>query len=107
MKNHLAFSLDGRISKYSDIKYSIKLVDNATPVSLPPYHASPEKRQVIDKQLDKWFAQEAIQPSDTPWGAPVIVVYKNGKPRVCVNYQRVNNLSLSNEYPLPKQTDIL
>jgi hypothetical protein len=107
LKNHLAFSLDGRIRKYSNIKYSIKLVDEATPVSLPPYHASPEKREAIDKQLDKWFSQEAIQPSDSPWGAPVIVVYKNGKPRVCVDYRRVNNLSLSDEYPLPKQSDIL
>jgi deoxyuridine 5'-triphosphate nucleotidohydrolase len=107
LKNHLAFSLDGRIGKYSDIKYAIKLVDDATPVSLPPYHASPEKREAIDKQLNKWFSQGAIQPSDSPWGAPVIVVYKNGKPRVCVDYRRVNNLSQSDEYPLPKQTDIL
>ena len=107
LKNHGAFSLDGRIGHYSNIKYEIKLTEGATPVSLPPYHASPEKRDAIDKQLDKWFSQKAIQPSNSPWGAPVIVVYKNRKPRVCVDYRRVNSLSMSDEYPLPKQTDIL
>ena len=41
--NSKAFSLDGRIGLYLDIKYSIKLKDDAEPISMPPYHASPEK----------------------------------------------------------------
>ena len=75
VKNQLAFSLDGRIGKYQGIKYEIRLNSDAQPVSLPPYHASPEKREAIDKQLDKWFSQDVIEPADSLWGAPVIVVY--------------------------------
>ena len=41
--NSKAFSLDSCIRSYLDIKYSIKLKDNAKPISMPPYHASPEK----------------------------------------------------------------
>ena len=59
-KNHKAFSLDGRIGEYSDIKYAIKLTDDAIPISMPPYHASSEKQQDIDKQIDKWFSQGVI-----------------------------------------------
>jgi len=81
--------------------------EHVQPVSLAPYHASPEKREAIDRQLDKWFSQDVIGESDSPWGAPVIVVYHNGKPRVCVDYRRVNDLSQADKYPLPKQTDIL
>ena len=77
-RNYQAFSLDGRIGKYEGIQYNIKLVEGATPVSLPPYTASPEKREAIDKQLDKWYSQDVIEPSDSPWGAPVIVVYRFG-----------------------------
>ena len=106
-KNRKAFSLDGQIGEYSDIKYSIKLTENAVPISMPPYHASPEKRQDIDKQIDKWFSQGVIRESDSPWGAPVIVVYRNGKARVCIDYRRVNAVTLADEYPLPRQTDIL
>ncbi len=105
--NHRAFSLDGRIGKYEGIKYEIRVEPGATPISLPPYSASPEKRKAIDKQLDKWFSQEVIEPSDSPWGAPVIVVYRFGKPRVCIDYRGVNSVSQPDEYPLPKQTDIL
>ena len=107
IKNHLAFSLDGRIRKYKKLKYEIKLKEDAKPISLPPYHASPEKREAIDKQLDKWFSQDVIEEADSPWGAPVIVVYRFGKPRVCIDYRKVNAVSQSDEYPLPRQTDIL
>ena len=75
IQNHQAFSLDGRIGRYEGIQYEIKVEPGAAPVSLAPYSASPEKREAIDKQLDKWFSQEVIEPSDSPWGAPVIVVY--------------------------------
>jgi len=37
----------------------------------------------------------------------VIVVYRFGKPRVCIDYRGVNSVSQPDEYPLPKQTDIL
>jgi hypothetical protein len=107
IQNSKAFSLDGRIGDYSDIKYTIKLKEDAEPVSMPPYHASPEKRRDIDKQIDKWFSQGVIRESDSPWGAPVIVVYRNGKARVCIDYRRVNAVTQADEYPLPRQTDIL
>src|SRR5258706_2820101 len=106
-KNWKAFSLDGWIREYSDIRYTIKLTDNAVPISMPPYHASPEKRTDINKQIDKWFSQGVIRESDSPWGAPVIIVYRNGKARVCIDYQRVNAIMLADEYPLPQQSDIL
>jgi len=84
--NSRAFSIDGRIGRYEGIQYPIYLKENAQLVSLAPYHASPEKREAIDKQLDKWFSQDVISELDSPWGAPVIVVYCNGKPQVCVDY---------------------
>lgn len=43
LKHRKAFSLNGRIGECSDIKYTIKLKDEAIPISMPPYHASPEK----------------------------------------------------------------
>ena len=105
--NHRAFSLDGRIGRYEGIQYEIEVQPGATLISLPPYSASPEKREAINKQLDKWFSQDIIEPSDSPWGAPVIVVYQFNKPKVCIDYWKVNSVSQADEYPLPKQTNIL
>jgi hypothetical protein len=44
------------------------------------YAASPLKREVIDKQMDLWFERKVIEPSVSPWGAPCVVVFRNGKP---------------------------
>ena len=107
LRNLNAFSLDGRIGSYSDIKYQITLKEDAVPISMPPYHASPDKRRDIDKQIDKWYSQGVIQDSSSPWGAPVIVVYRNGKARVCIDYRKVNMVTMADEYPLPRQSDIL
>ncbi len=85
-KNRKAFSLDGHIGEYSDIRYTIKLTDDAVPISMPPYHTSPKKHTDIDKQIDKWFSQGVIRESNSPWGVPIIIVYRNRKARVCIDY---------------------
>ena len=106
-KNQKAFALNRQISEYSNIKYAIKLTEDAVPISMPPYHTSPEKHTDINKQINKWFSQGVIQESNSPWGAPVLIVYHNGKARVCIDYWQVNAVTLADKYPLPWQTDIL
>ena len=51
------------------------------------YGASPAKREVIEKQVNAWFEAGKIEPSVSPWGFPVVVVYRNGKPRLVVGYR--------------------
>ena len=91
----------------ADIKYSIKLKDNPEAISMPLYHAPPEKRADIDKRIDEWFSEGVIRESESAWGAPVIIVYRNGKARMCIDYQKVSAVTLADEYPLPRQSDIL
>jgi hypothetical protein len=38
---------------------------------------------------------------------PAFIVYLNGKPRIVVNYRKLNEIAISDEFPLPKQEDIL
>jgi hypothetical protein len=79
----------------------------AKPVSLPPFHASPANREVIDKQMESWIKLGVIEPSKSPWGAPVFIVYRNGKPRMVIDLRRMNDMAISDEFPLPRQDDIL
>ena len=74
---------------------------------MPPYHASPAKQEVIDKQLDLWLSQGVIEESKSPWGAPIIIIYRNGKPRVCIDWCKLNKAMVADQHPIPKQTDIL
>ena len=76
-------------------------------VAVPMYGSSPAKRQVMDEQIDQWFNQGVIEASKSPWSAPVVMVYRNGKARFCVDYRKLNALTIPDEFPLPRQTEIM
>ncbi len=62
---------------------------------------------MIEEQLDQWFAQDVIEPSQSPWGAPVVIIYWNGKVRFCVDYRKLNAVTVLNEFSIPRQSEIL
>nr|GEW06756.1 hypothetical protein [Tanacetum cinerariifolium]GEY50884.1 hypothetical protein [Tanacetum cinerariifolium] len=52
---------------------------------------------------DKGF----IQPSSSPWGAPVLFMKKkDGSFRLCIDYRELNKLTVKNRYPLPRIDDL-
>ena len=57
--------------------------------------------------MDKWIQLGIIEPSKSPWAAPAFIVYRNGKPRMVIDYRKLNEIAISDEFPLPKQEDIL
>lgn len=106
IKNRLAFGLDGRLGNFEG-RIDIPMKPGSQPVSLPPFPVSPANREVIDKQMDSWISLGVIEPSKSPWAAPVFIVYRNGKPRMVINLRRLNEMVIPDEFPLPKQDDIL
>ena len=106
LKNKDAFGLDGRLGHY-DAKVQIPLRENAKEVSLPPFPVSPEKRAAIDKQMDAWISNGVIEPSKSPWGFPAFIVYRNNKPRMVIDYRKLNAMTIPDEFPLPRQDEIL
>jgi hypothetical protein len=101
-----AFGFDGRLG-HVDAKAPIRVKAGVEPIAVPMYSSSPEKRRVIDAQLDKWFEQGVIEPSISPWSAPVVIAYRNGKPRFCVDYRKLNSVTVADEFPIPRQSEIL
>nr|GEV46878.1 putative reverse transcriptase domain, aspartic peptidase domain protein [Tanacetum cinerariifolium] len=57
----------------------------------------------LSKQTPKLQDKGFIQPSHSPWGAPVLFVKKkDGSFRMCIDYQELNKLTIKNRYPLPR-----
>ncbi|KAI5894811.1 uncharacterized protein SCHCODRAFT_02726788, partial [Schizophyllum commune H4-8] len=67
-----AFGLDGRLGNYP-AKATIRTREGQTPIAEPMQGASPAKKEVMDQQIDAWFAQGVIEPSISPWSAPVVI----------------------------------
>jgi len=101
-----AFGFDGCLG-HLDAKVHIRTVDGQVPISAPMYRASPEKRKIIEAQLDKWFEQGVIEPSKSPWSAPVVIAYHHGKPHFCMDYRKLNAATTPDEFPIPHQAEIL
>lgn len=49
-----------------------------------------------------------IRLSESPWTSPVVLVKKkNGKPRFCIDYRKLNNITKKDAYPLPRIDEML
>ena len=76
------------------------------PIRIRPRPHSPVELKGIKEFIDKYLAAGVIQPSQSPWSAPLVLVKKpTGEWRICVDYRALNNITTKDAYPLPRIDD--
>ncbi|GJS49436.1 putative reverse transcriptase domain-containing protein [Tanacetum coccineum] len=61
----------------------------------------------LSEQLKELSDKGFIRPSSSPWGAPVLFVKKkDGSFRMCIDYRKLNKLTMKNRYPFPRIDDL-
>jgi hypothetical protein len=90
-----------------DIEFIIELIPEIAPIAQRAYRMNPQELEELKRQLADMLSKGLIHPSTSPWGSPVLFVYKrDGTIRLCVDYRQLNEVTIKNKYPLPKIEDL-
>ena len=90
-----------------EVDHRIELVPGSSPPSRPTIRLSATELAELKKQLEELTKAGFIQPSKSPFGAPILFVKKkDGTMRMCVDYRALNNITVKNSYPLPRVDEL-
>ena len=89
------------LPEHQEWDYKILLEDRKKPTHSPIYALSAKKLEALRDYLDKNLAKEFIQPSISLAGYLILFVpKKDSKLQLCVDYQRLNTITVKNCHPL-------
>ena len=68
---------------------------------------APLELKELKTQLEELLSKDFIRPSTLPWGASVLFVKKkDGTLRLCIDYRKLNRVTVKNKYHLPRIVDL-
>ena len=81
---------------------------DGSPIRCAPRRMSPQKMTKEEECVAEMLTGDQIEPSDSPWSSPVVLVTKkDGGTRFCVDYRWLNDATVKDAYPLPRIDDTL
>ena len=103
-----AFQRDKEDKGHTDLAEHRIDTAEALPIKQPPRRLAPHRREAVEEEVEKMLAAEVIEESQSPWASPVVLVKKkDGSTRFCVDYRRLNAVTVKDAYPLPRVEDCL
>ena len=87
-----------------NLKHEIHTED-AAPVRQAVRRMPPQHRQEVQELLSRMLKDDVIQPSSSPWAAPIVLVRKkNGNFHFCIDYRRLNEVIRNDAYILSPES---
>jgi len=76
---------------------------SASPIQYRGFPQSPAEKEKVDRHIDAMLADGIISQSHSAWCSPVVIVgKKDGNERFCVDYKKVNAVTVPDAYPIPR-----
>ena len=86
-------------------EHVVRLSDN-TPIYQKARRVSPPVAEEIERQCQELNALDIIEPSISPYSAPVVPVRKkDGMLRMCIDYRQLNRITIPDKFPVPNLLD--
>ena len=99
---------DGTLGTLKGAVHRIEIVPGAKPVYQQPYRCGIERRKAEDAEVQRMLQAGVITPSNAEWASPVILVPKpDGSLRFCVDYRKLNNITVRDSYPMPRMDECI
>ena len=82
--------------------HRIPLLDERQTVNLRSYRYSGLQKDTLEKLVEEMLQAGIVQPSNSPFASPVVLVKKKDQTwRFCVDYRALNKLTIKDKYPIP------
>ena len=89
------------LAEQSLIKHRITTRSSA-PIKQAPRRLPEHMHAEVNKHLDTMLERKVIQPSNSPWSSPIVLARKkDGTTRFCIDYRKLNDVTIKDAYPLP------
>jgi len=81
---------------------------DSPPIKQAPRRVALHRQQIVKQEVEKMLEKEIIEPGDGPWSSPIVLAKKkDGTLRFCIDYRKLNDVTLKDAYPLPRIEDNL
>ncbi|KAJ7942659.1 Ty3/gypsy retrotransposon protein [Quillaja saponaria] len=88
--------------------HSITLKEGSQPVNQRPYRYGPLQKDIIEKLVKEMMGNHIIRASTSSYASPVVLVKKKDDSwRFCIDYRRLNSITVKNKFPIPIIEDLL
>jgi Reverse transcriptase (RNA-dependent DNA polymerase) len=65
-------------------------------------------REVEKEEIERMLKADVIEPANSEWACPVVLITKpDGSVRFCVDYRKLNAVTVKDSYPLPRMDECL
>ena len=76
---------------------------DSDPIKIPPHRIAPAKLPIVQQEVEDMLKRGVIQHSNSPYSAPIVLARKkDGSWRFCVDYRRLNEVTVKDAFPIPK-----
>ena len=97
-----------RLPPKREIDHCILILPNQRPINFRPYKYGHVQKEEIEKLVVEMLQAGVIRPSHSPYYSPVLLVKKkDGGQRFCVDYRMLNQVTISNKFPIPVIEELL